>query len=487
MMNNDTCVTGTLAPYVPSASMPWDKRRAQHLYRRIGFGASPDDINAALAQSPTALVDMLIDEALALPPAPEPEWAYWIVGDYGGDFNIAIEQIMNWRYRWILDMLANGLREKLALFWHNHFVTRLDDYNCPSWMYQYHKLLQQHALGNFQDFVYEMGKNPAMLVFLNGVENTRFDANENYARELYELFTLGRDNGYTEDDIKETARALTGWNGITQQSYCGSIDFVEALFDPGEKTIFGQTGNWGYDDVHDILFEQRANLIADFIARKVYRAFVRPDVDEEIVSQLAGIFIANDFEIAPMLRALFKSEHFFDEANIGVIVKSPIEAMLTFIKEGDFQLAWTDQELGGVLLIAAQLEQELFNPVDVAGWQGNRDWVNSNTLTGRWQAMRFLIYQLYQQYPDQLVAFAKTLSGNSQNADLITQIITDHVLPNGFQFPEAYDSATITFKGEIPENYFEPGGGWSLDWDTAPGQVGLLLDHLIRQPEFQLM
>lgn len=486
-MPTNTCVTGTLAPYSPSAAMPWDKRRAQHLFRRIGFGATTSELEAALGQAPTELVDALIDQAIALPTAPEPEWGFWTIGEYNGNINIAIEQITNWRRQWVLDMLANGLRDKMALFWHNHFVTRLEDYNCPSWMYQYHKLLQQYALGNFKDFVYEMGKTPAMLVFLNGVQNTRFDANENYARELYELFTLGRDNGYTENDIKETARALTGWNGITQQTFCGPIEFIEALFDPGEKTIFGQTGNWNYDDVHDILFDQRANLVAEYIARKVYRAFVRPEVDDEIVTQLAGIFIANDFEIAPMLRALFKSEHFFDTANIGVLVKSPIESVLTFVKENDFQLQWTNEELDGVIYLAAQLGQELFNPVDVAGWQGDRDWVNSNTLTGRWQALRFVIFRLYEAYPQQLVALAKKLSDNSQNSDLIAQLIADHVLANGMQFPEDYDRATIVFQAEIPGNYFEEGGGWSLDWDTAPAQVGLLLDHLIRRPEFQLM
>lgn len=487
MLMTNTCVTGTLAPYVPSAAIPWDKRRAQHLFRRIGFGATTIEVEAALAQSPANLIDTLIDQAIALPPAPEPEWAYWTVGGYGGDLNIALEQVLGWRRRWILDMLANGLREKMALFWHNHFVTRLEDYNCPSWMYQYHRLLQQNALGNLKDFVYEMGKTPAMLVFLNGVQNTRFDANENYARELYELFTLGRDNGYSENDIRETARALTGWNGITQQSYCGEITFVQAFFDPGEKTIFGQTGNWNYDDVHDILFDQRANLIAEHIARKVYRAFVRPEADEAIVAELAGIFIAHDFDIAPMLRALFKSEHFFDDANIGVLVKSPLESMLTFVKENDFQLEWTDEELDGVAYLTAELGQDLFNPVDVAGWQGNRDWVNSNTLTGRWQALRFVIFRMYEHYPEQLVDLARKLSDNSQNADFIAQLIADHVLANGMQFPEDYERAAIAFKAEIPANYFEEGGGWSLAWDTAAGQVGLLLDHLIRRPEFQLM
>ncbi|MBK7872771.1 MAG: DUF1800 domain-containing protein [Saprospiraceae bacterium] len=480
------CVTGTLAPYVPDASMPWNERRIMHLYRRLGFGATPAQIAAGLSQTPSNLVDALIDAAIALPTAPEPEWSDWTIGQYNGDQNLAIEQIFSWRRRWVLDMIGNGPREKLALFWHNHFVTRLESYGCPSWMYQYHKLLQEYAFGNFKDFVKEMGKTPAMLVFLNGVQNTRFSANENYARELYELFTLGRDNGYTQQDIVETAKALTGWNGITQETLCGPITFVPALFDPSSKTIFGRTGNWGYDDVHNILFQERSNQVATYICKKLYQAFVSPEVDENIVTQLAGIFISNDFEIAPVLRALFKSEHFFDDANIGVIVKSPIEAVISFLKEGNFQIQGTNEELDGIIYLASELGQELFNPVDVAGWQGNLTWVNSNTLTGRWQALRFVLYALFQSYPEQLRAFAAGLSNDSNDADYITELIANHFLPNGMQYPEDYERATISFKAEIPNHYFED-GGWSLAWETAPAQTALLLDYLVRRPEFQLM
>ncbi len=480
------CAAGTLAPYAPNAAMPWNKRRVLHLYRRIGFGATPAEVEAALRQNPTALVDSLINAARALPTAPAPEWANWTVERYNNNFQIAIEQVFAWRRRWVLDMLTQGVREKLALFWHNHFVTRLDVYNCPSWMYRYHKLLQQYALGNFRQFVYEMGKNPAMLVFLNGVQNTRFNPNENYARELYELFTLGRDNGYTQRDITETARALTGWNGITQQTLCGDVTFVPLFFDPGQKTIFGRTGNWGYDDVHNILFAERDRLIANYICRKIYRAFVSPVEDELIIAQLSDIFITNDFEIAPVLRALFKSEHFFSEAVMGTIVKSPLEMMLCFLREGNFQLRGTNEELDGIVYLAAELQQDIFNPVDVAGWQGNRTWINSNTLTGRWQAMRFIIFNLYQSYAEQLRSLAASLSNNSKNADYIVEVIADHFLPNGMQLPTDYDRAAIAFKGEIPNHYFED-GSWSLAWETAPAQAALLLDHLIRRPEFQLM
>ncbi|HMO38850.1 MAG TPA: DUF1800 domain-containing protein [Saprospiraceae bacterium] len=485
MIAPSNCIAGTLAPYTPATGAPWDKRRVTHLYRRLGFGAGFAEVNAALAQAPGALVDTLLNTAAALPTSPEPEWAYWDISRYANQ-EMAIEHIFQWRRRWVLEMLTNGVREKLALFWHNHFVTRLDSYFCPSWMYQYHKLLQQYALGNFRDFVYEIGKSPAMLVFLNGVQNTRFNPNENYARELYELFTLGRDNGYTQQDIVQTARALTGWNGITQQTLCGEIAFVPAFFDPGQKTIFGRTGNWGYDDVHRLLFEERGELVAQHICRKLYRAFVSPQVDEAIVAELADIFLTHDFELLPVLRVLFKSEHFFDDVHIGVLVKSPLETMLTLLREGNFQIPWGDTELDGLLYLSSELGQDLFNPIDVAGWQGDRTWVNSNTLTGRWQALRFILFTLFQNHPEQLRALAADLSNNSNDAEYITEVLVNHFFPNGMQLPEDYDRATMAFKAEIPNHYFED-GSWSLAWETAPVQTALLLDHLVRRPEFQLM
>lgn len=483
-MNPVDCVTGTLAPYMPNADAPWDKRKVMHLYRRMGFGATPEELDAALSQTPSQLVDNLIDAAIALPLPAEPEWAYWDITHYQNQQD-AVNQIFAWSRQWLLDMIQHGFREKMALFWHNHFVTRQEKYGCPSYLYQYHQLLQRYALGNFKTFVKEIGKTPAMLVFLDGVQNTRFNPNENYARELYELFTLGRDNGYTQQDIVQTARALTGWNSLENNQYCGRINFLAALFDPGQKTIFGKTGNYNFDTLHDLLFTERAVQISEHICEKIYKNFVSPKVDADIVRQLATIFRDNQFEIAPVLRVLFKSEHFFDDANIGVIVKSPIEMEVNFIREGGFDIAWDEDSLNGLLYLAGQLGQNLFNPVDVAGWQGNRTWVNSNTLTGRWQVVRYIIYVLYQNYPTQFVQFARHLSNDSSNAEFITELIVNYFLPNGLQTQEEYDRAYIAFQSEIPAHYFED-GGWNLNWDTASAQVALLLDHLIRKPEFQL-
>lgn len=478
------CATGTLAPYTPSAEMPWDKKRAQHLLRRMGYGIALEDIGNALANPPGAVVDFLIDQALNLAPPDEPDWANWNTADYE-DFGVeSFQQMFEWNTIWLQRMMAHGFREKLALFWHNHFVTDFESYSCPSYMYQYTSLLREHALGNFKAFTEAIGKTPAMLVYLNGVQNNRFSPNENYARELYELFTLGLDNGYTQMDITETARALTGWNGFNGPPFCVPIDYVPFLHDPGNKTIFGQTGPWNYEDVHNILFTQRADEIATHICTKIYRAFVHPVPDEAIVAGLAQTFKDSDFELMPVFRQLFKSEHFFDAYNMHTLIKSPIELFLTFLKEGG--QPYTEQMLQFAGFLSGDLGQRLLSPIDVKGWPGDRTWIDTSSLTGRWRSMDYYVFQYFQQAPQQLVQLAKDLSNNAIDPYEVTQALIDHLVPSGLSDLDAYEQATTVFKWEVPQNYFET-GEWNLDWDTAPIQLAFLLQHITRMPEFQLL
>ncbi|KAA3624683.1 MAG: DUF1800 domain-containing protein [Bacteroidetes bacterium] len=479
------CATGTIDEYVPSAERPWNETRAKHLYRRLGFGGNQAQIEAALSQSPTDLVDALIDEAITMPFTDEPEWANWTFADYGGTqeafFEQQSEQFVEWVIAWVKDMHDKGFREKLSLFWHNHFVTRAEAYICPSHMFRYHRLLQQYALGNFKEFVSEIGLTPAMLVFLNGVENSYVSPNENYARELYELFTMGQDNNYTQTDIEETARALTGWNGYFE--FCDDIEFLPLLHDTNDKTIFGETGNWGYDDVINILFEQRQMEISTFICDKLYRNFVHPDGSEEIVTELAATFRDNNWELAPVFRQMFKSEHFFDDYIIGTLVKNPADFVIGMFKPCNFETNDGLLEISAYLIYG--LGQELFNPVDVAGWPGNRTWINGTTLTGRWQSADLVLGTLFQELPQTLVDFAWTLAGDATDPAFVTQKIIDHLVPNGLNTPDAYDTATEVFKWEVPQNYYDL-ELWNLNWETAPAQVALLLQHLSRLPEFQL-
>jgi hypothetical protein len=475
------CDTGGIEMYVPSTGNPWNKEKIAHLYRRLGYGINVSDIDSTLLLEPDAVVDSLLDEAALAPITEEPEWAFWNYDDYT-DFGSESSLQKEFLYKqFMLDMLNNGLRDKMTLFWSNHFVTELEVYSCPTYMWQYYTLLQQNAIGNFKTFVEDIGLCPAMLIYLNGFENTSAEPNENYARELLELFTLGEDNNYTQEDIVDTARALSGYVGIT--TYCGDISFVADDHDTEEKTIFGQTGNWGYQDVVDLLFEHRSDEIASHICKKLYQFFVSYDVDLDIIEEMKSTFIANDFEIDPVLRQLFKSEHFFDENTIGVLIKSPMDLALSFVKETEFTL--NDDVLEGLAYLNSVLGQVLFSPIDVAGWQGNHDWINASTLTGRWLTIDYYIFGIYESFPDELQALVDTIVVESNDPAFVTKEIIDFFIPNGLQTVDAYIEATEVFKWEVPQNYYDQ-GLWNLTWTTVPAQVGVLLSHIAKIPSFQL-
>lgn len=476
------CITGSLAPFTPTAEMPWNRKRVQHLLRRTGFGASPRQIQAALQKPPGVLVDELVQQALELPLPEAPPWANWTLANYTDFPREAVDQGLSLLRNWIRDMARWGFREKMALFWHNHFPVKAEAAGCPSYLYRYHRLLQQHSLGNFKTLVKAMGNTPAMLLFLNGVQNTRFSPNENYARELFELFTLGADNGYTQSDIVQAARALTGWVAVSAP--CGNIGFSALFFDGGSKTIFGKTGNFNYDSLHDLLFEERGVLVARFICSKLYRAFVHPVPEESIISGMAQTMLDNNFELAPVMRQLLKSEHFFSDGVAGVQIKSPMEFLLGVIR--DFELPYDNDELlNGIFYLGGLMGQQLFDPPDVAGWPGNRTWINSDTLNGRWGGVDLFAYILYTQQAEQLRAFARQLTPREDDAEAVVRAITGFLIPNGLQTEEDYARALRVFKHEVPQNYFD-NRQWNLDWDIAPAQVALLIQHLGKLPEFQL-
>lgn len=475
-----TLQTG-LNPYQPGSDNPWNLDKAKHVYRRLGFGANMQTLEMAITKSPLVLVDELIDASLDADPLQTPPWANWTRSDYE-DFQVQInEHILEWALKWLDDMFENPLRGRLTFFWHNHFVTRLEQYACPSWMYNYYSLLEKHAFGNFKHFVEDIGKSPAMLVFLNGVQNTRFDPNENYARELFELFTLGRDQGYTQADIIAASRALTGWNGITE--LCAPIQFNPLLHDQGSKTIFGQTGNWNYEDLHNILFEERAELIAKHICRKIYSHFISPEVDEAFVEELAQILLISDFEIEPVYRTLFKSERFFDPEIANTIIKSPYELFIGFVNETNMPL---NPNLRTLLLYqAGELGQLILNPPDVAGWPGDKIWIDNSRLTNRWISLDALIFNALNRMPEVLSNLATQISTSQDDPEIISREITDYFLGRTLHEEIHYDRATEVFKWEIPQNYFDE-KTWNLQWETVPAQTAFLLQYIVRLPEFQL-
>ncbi|HIB47306.1 MAG TPA: DUF1800 family protein [Flavobacteriaceae bacterium] len=481
-----SCNTASLNPYTPNSGNPWNVSKVQHTFRRLGFGANSLAIDNALSLSPGAFIDSLVDSAVALPPTPAPFWGNYAISDFT-DYTADNDQyIADWQLQTGNDIVSENLRGRLAFFWMNHFVTELETVFYSPFMYQYYNKMQTFALGNFREFTRAIGTDNMMLLYLNGFENTNNTPNENYARELFELFTMGEGNGYTQQDIVEASRALTGYNHWAEPG--ADIYFDSSTFDNNPKTIFGQMGNWDYDDVIDILFQQRGNLIASFICEKLYTFFVSPSVDatirQNIIEPLAQTLIDNDFEMVPMLKQLFKSEHFYDERALGVVIKSPIDVIFNYVNEGSF--FYDDTLMEAFLYYAGLMGQELYDPPDVSGWQRDETWINGSTLAGRWGLIELYIDFLFGNGHEQLlVDLARELSNDSTDPAFITEVVINHFMSKTLHTASDYVVATDIFKWEVPQNYYDS-GTWNLNWSSAPLQVSLLLKHIAQMPEFQL-
>ncbi len=278
------------------------------------------------------------------------------------------EALKNLNLRW-LDIFINSeaqLREKMSLFWHGHFACRVNNSYFQQELLQ---VIRENSLGNFKDLLMSVSKSPAMLQFLNNQQNRKQHPNENFAREVMELFTMGRGN-YSENDVKEAARAFTGW-GFNQQ---GGFVFRRNQHDEGSKTVLGKAGNFNGEDIISLLTEQKQTAV--FIAKKAYRYFVNENVDESKVAWLGDRFYKSGYDIKKLMEDIFTSSWFYDEKNIGTKIKSPVELLCGIRRLLPMQLE-NDQSQ---LLFERALGQVLFFPPNVAGWPGGKNWIDSSSL-----------------------------------------------------------------------------------------------------------
>lgn len=468
-----------LSEYIPSAERPWNRRRAAHLYRRLGFGAEQAQVADAVNGDPLVIADFQIYSALnASKPAP-PDW--WnekppAQGSPQSEFQAFFEMNQQWyleyQREWLSEMQKHPLREKMALFWHDHFATEITDYQLAAFTVRHIDLLRTHALGNFKEFVRAMGLDRAMLLYLNGVQNRAGSPNENYARELLELFTMGIGN-YTQNDITEIARAFTGYyvNFFTFET-----GFNPAWHDSGQKTIFGQTAAFGYDDVIDLIFEQRSEEIAEFICAKLYRFFCYEYPNPDIVEGLKQIFLDSDFEIAPVVSAIVKSEHFFDDEIIGAKIKSPVEFLLSLYSETEEPAAGEARMLEPNFLFV--MEQFLFNPPNVAGWPEYRSWLDTSTLQYRWFISQYNLFYVSPEYEVDFIAIAEQLSEPNDPYQLVEDMASYLI---SVPLPQSE-------KDKLPEVLLQgiPDYEWSIRNDGAAVRILNLMNHLRQLPEYQL-
>ena len=378
----------TAAATLAHAATPMGLDDARHLLARTGFGPTAAEIATfARLDRESAVARVLATTrttALTAPPAALTDNAPIRAPREGATVEerrafIAEQAQLGLEMRgwWMGEMLATNapIVERMTLFWHNHFVSSQQKVRAAKLMYRQNETLRRHALGDFGALLHAASKDAAMLIYLDGVRNRRDAPNENFAREVMELFTLGEGH-YTERDVKEAARAFSGWS-LERDS--GTFVFRRALHDAGEKTILGRTGRFDGNAVLDLLLERPET--AETIVAKLWREFVSPEPDDAEVKRIAAVFRRSGYQIQAVLSQLLRSQAFWSPDNRGVLVKSPVELVVGTLRSLD---AAPDDAMP-FALIAAGMGQNLFSPPNVKGWRGGEAWIDSSTLLARKQ------------------------------------------------------------------------------------------------------
>jgi uncharacterized protein (DUF1800 family) len=379
---------GDLPPATDAASgLPLTREDARHLLSRTGFGVTRTGVAALEGQPRRVAVERLLHDVRREAVTPPPpgidryEPPHEAKGADREDRRALLQEqgrlSLDLRAWWLREMRESPspLTERLTLFWHNHFVSSQEKVRSPTLMYRQNVLLRRHAAGSFAKLLHAVARDPAMVVYLDNARNRKGAPNENFARELMELFTLGEGH-YAEADVKEAARAFTGW-GVDRRT--GAFEFRPGQHDDGIKTVLGRSGRLDGDDVVDRLLAHPAT--AEFVVRKLWREFVSPDSQAAEVSRIAAAFRTSGYEIRVALRALLLSDAFWAPANRGVLVRSPVELVVGTL--GTFEA--TVPDYAPFALLVARLGQNLFAPPSVKGWPGGETWIDATTLLQRKQ------------------------------------------------------------------------------------------------------
>lgn len=378
---------------IAAQAAPMGAEDASHLLQRAGFGVRPADlaefsrltrasaIERLLAATPTEVRTPVPAElAEYIPPMRIRELSDEARRELQRKSGIALR-------RWWVDTLfaaqtpSEQLRERMTLFWHNHFVSSVQKVKSPKLMLDQNRLLRRHALGRFDELLHAVGKDPAMVIYLDSATSRRGSPNENFAREVMELFTLGEGN-YREQDVKEAARAFTGWS-IDRDS--GEFRWRPLSHDDGEKTVLGARGRLDGDAVLDILLAQPQT--AEHLVRKLWREFVSPTPDEREVRRIAVRLRTSGYDLRLALGDLLRSPAFWAAENRQSLVKSPVDYVV-----GSFNtLDMAPPDTAALAGLLRQLGQDLFAPPNVRGWPGGEAWINSSTLLVRKQMAERLL------------------------------------------------------------------------------------------------
>lgn len=503
--NSPTSRTNTtLNPYTGS----WTENEVIHLLKRTMFGASKADVDYFKSKTLNQTINELLNPTATLPLPPVKEYSSasaltqpdtlinagqtW-VNDPNVDGTITSLRRSSFK-KWWMGVMINqdrSIREKMTLFWHNHFATEMTDVSYPNYVYFHHNLLRTNALGNFKILTRAITLDPAMLVYLNGQVNTATAPDENYGRELQELFCCGKgpDSKYTEDDVKMAAKVLTGWrnNSTTFSSYftLSRHDTTSKQFSSfyNNTIITGRTttnaGDAELDDLLNMIFA--TNEVSKYICRRIYRWFVYYEIDANteanIITPLANIFKANNYEIKPVLDALLKSEHFFDVANMGCQIKSPVDLVVGMCRELNVQFQPRTDYISNyghwsyLATWAANMQQNIGDPPDVSGWKAYYQepqfyeiWINSDTLPKRNQFTDTMCLTGYtfnsKKITIDAAEFAKSLSNPGDPNILLNDILKYLYRIDLSAASKAQIKKDILLAGQVSDYY------WTNVWNT---------------------
>lgn len=472
-----------------------DKERTAHLLRRFGLGASEAETDFYSQGGWRKAVDRLLD----YPSIPEPiEFGDEFLKDQDGRMIPNPRLAQTSCYAWLLTT-TRPLQAKMTLFWHDHFATSSEKVSNGPAMYRYWQTLQQGATGKFGDLLENVSKSPAMLYWLDNIENIKGKPNENFAREVMELFTLGVDN-YSEKDIQEAARAFTGWsygvsvNGITRpnrkevpnqlsQYY---LDFTN--HDNGTKSVFGKSGVWNGDDVIGIL--SQLPRTSTYIAEKIWSWFVYPNPDKAVVAKHASAFLASGMDIKSLLRSIMLDEETFSDRAERKIIKNPIDFCIPTMRQlglgaqmanqvkgvdtADFQRTRFALQIARIPATStAAMGMEILTPPDVSGWPSGTQWISTSTMVER------------MKWSDALFA------GNRN----VTQATVAAVAPNGATATQVVDNLLSVFDASLPaakrEEMVQAAklalGGGVANFATGAQAAAKASRLLFSTPEFQFM
>jgi hypothetical protein len=476
---------GGLKPLSPKN---WDYAKARHLMVRAGFGGSPQEVERLCKMGLYDAVDYLVDfekQPAALAPfdATPPPRADPLEGKLRGSF--VINQVVSQRsaayngqlgrlrHWWLKRLVVSPrpLQEKLTLFWHGHFATQNSVVQNSYTTYHQNQLFREHAAGNFGGLLFGLVHDPVMIRYLDNNTNVKGHANENLAREIMELFAMGVDQGYTEKDIREAARALTGYNFDPQT---GQFRFIKSQHDDGPKTIFGKTGNYSGDDLVNLLLEQPTT--SRFISKKLFEYFVYDNPSAETVDGMSNVLRRNGYELKPMLKNLFLSEEFYGPKAMGTQIKNPVQLVVGMLRDLGVKEVTDCGAVDGAL---RAMGQELLEPPDVKGWREGRSWINANRVFLRYNSVADLVRTVPQRGRSGIDVVELVQPSGCKNAAEVVDFLVKACLVTPISDEKRKE--LIQFLGDLPAP-----DEWTSQRDQINARLQSLLGLLLSIPEYQL-